>query len=462
MRKVTNQRLVIVGGGLVGSLLSVHLARRGAEVTVYESRNDIRETAGEGGRSINLVLTTRGIGALERAGLKTGALDLTVPVNGRMVHALNGGMAYQPYGRDESECNHSISRAELNRFLIDEAEVHGVRFSFQTRLIGADINAGRLTLEDSVSGEWQSIDAPIVIGADGAMSAVRAELVKLPGNEESVEPLQYGYKELVIPAASDGSYRIEKRALHIWPRGDVMLMALPNRDGSFTVTLYLPYEGEHGFEALDSEDQVLRFFETYFPDSIPLIPDLGASFFENPTGNLGTVRCRPWYYRDRVALIGDAAHAVVPFFGQGMNCGFEDCTVLDELIDEHGEDWARVFRRYGEARKIDADAIADMALDNFVEMRDRVGDPRFLLRKQVEHLLEDRMPREYRSRYSMVMYSNIPYHVAQRAGRIQEEILAELLEGLGAAADLDLQRARELIRRKLTPFLEEQSVALDY
>jgi kynurenine 3-monooxygenase len=200
MRKVTNQRLVIVGGGLVGSLLSVHLARRGAEVTVYESRNDIRETAGEGGRSINLVLTTRGIGALERAGLKTGALDLTVPVNGRMVHALDGSMAYQPYGRDESECNHSISRAELNRFLIDEAEVHGVRFSFQTRLIGADINAGRLTLEDSVSGEWQSIDAPIVIGADGAMSAVRAELVKLPGNEESVEPLQYGYKELVIPA----------------------------------------------------------------------------------------------------------------------------------------------------------------------------------------------------------------------------------------------------------------------
>jgi kynurenine 3-monooxygenase len=329
-------------------------------------------------------------------------------------------------------------------------------------LVRADVADGRLEFEDAALGRRSSVAAPLVFGADGAMSVVRAGLVKLPGNEVSVEPLEYGYKELVISAGEDGSDRIEKNALHIWPRGDVMLMALPNRDGSFTVTLYLPHQGEHGFDALDSEPTLLRFFETYFPDAIPLIPDLASSFFNNPTGNLGTVRCRPWYFRDRVALIGDAAHAVVPFFGQGMNCGFEDCTVLDELIEEHDGDWTRVLRRYGEVRKTDADAIADMALDNFVEMRDRVGDPRFLLRKQVEHLLEERLPREYRSRYSMVMYSSIPYSVAQRAGQIQEDILAQLLDGLSSADDLDFQRARELIGRRLTPFLEEQSVALDY
>jgi kynurenine 3-monooxygenase len=462
MHELQNERSVIVGGGLVGSLLSIFLVRRDAEVTVYEAREDPRGGGGEGGRSINLVVTTRGLRALERVGLKAGALRLTVPVTGRMVHGLDGAVAYQPYGRDETECNHSISRAELNRFLIEEAEKRGVRFRFRSPLVRADIAGGRLEFEDAVAGRRNSVEAPIVFGADGAMSVVRAELMKLPGNEEFVEPLQYGYKELVIPPGKDGTHRITKNALHIWPRGDLMLMALPNRDGSFTVTLYLPHEGEHGFDGLDSESALLRFFETFFPNAIPLIPDLLSSFFENPTGTLGTVRCRPWFLRDRVALIGDAAHAVVPFFGQGMNCGFEDCAVLDELIGEYSGDWILVLRRYGEMRKTDADAIADMALDNFVEMRDRVGDPRFLLRKQLEHKLEERWPREYRSRYSMVMYSSIPYSVAQRAGKIQDEILAQLLDGMSSVDDLDYERARELIERRLTPFLEEHSVVLNY
>jgi kynurenine 3-monooxygenase len=274
--------------------------------------------------------------------------------------------------------------------------------------------------------------------------------------------LGHGYKELLIPADEAGEYRIEKNALHIWPRGEIMLMALPNLDGSFTVTLYLPEQGGSSFAELESADEVRDLFERQFPDSIPLIPDLTEVYAANPEGFLGTVRCYPWHFEDRVALIGDAAHAIVPFFGQGMNAGFEDVTVLDSLMDEHDEEWGAVFDAYSRARKPHADAIADMALENFVEMRDRVGDAEFLLRKQVEHRLERDWPSEYRSRYSLVMYGDVPYRVALEAGLIQREILDELCRDLGSVEQLDSGRARGLIREKLAPYLARHSVVLDY
>lgn len=448
--------VAIAGGGLVGSLLAVFLVRRGFEVTVYERRPDPRVREAAGGRSINLVVTSRGIHALRQAGLWNEIAAACVRVTGRMMHGPTGELSYQPYGRDETECNWSISRAGLNRLLLGAAERAGARLCFERRLMAADPEKGVLRFGDD------TVRASLLVGADGAGSALRAAMRERPGFVESIEELEHGYKELTVPAGSDGAFLMQADALHIWPRGHFMLMGLPNLDGSFTATLYLPLRGPGSFEELETPDAVVRFFQTRFPDAVALIPDLGREFLDNPTGRLATVRCEPWHHSTGALLIGDAAHAIVPFFGQGMNCGFEDCTVLDGLIERHGPDRERVLNGYTRQRKPDADAIADMALENFVEMRDRVGDPAFRLRKQVEHRLEVEMPREFRSRYSMVTYSTIPYAVAREAGRIQDGILDRLCEGLRSADELNLDRARELIRERLAPYLAERSVSLDY
>jgi kynurenine 3-monooxygenase len=455
--------VAIVGGGLVGSLLASVLTRRGYAVTVHERRPDPRDARIDQGRSINLVLTRRGIRALERVGLAGRAFDLTVPVTGRMVHDLDGTRQYQPYGRDASECNYSISRAALNRYLIDAAETLGARFRFGMRLRSADLDGGGLTFDDTTTGATVEVPAERIVGADGAGSVLREAFAALDGFEHSTELLTHGYKELLLPAGPDGAYPIEAHALHIWPRGSLMLMALANVGGSFTGTLYLPVEGNDGFEALTTPQQVETLFGAQFPDAIPLIPDLRVEFFENPTGRLATVRCGPWHHRDRAFLIGDAAHAIVPFFGQGMNSGFEDCRILDDLLDEHGDDaWDRVLPEFTRTRKPDADAIAAMAIDNFEDMRDRVGDPRFLLRKAVEHRLEDAAPHEYRSRYSLVMYSHVPFDLCRKAGEVQRRILDELCDGLESADDLDLEHALGLVRTRFTPFLAEHRISLDY
>jgi len=453
----------IVGAGLVGSLLAALLARRGHRVTVHERRPDLRRSEGAGGRSINLVLTRRGIRALDRVGLAEGALRLTVPVTGRMMHALDGTLAYQPYGRSERECNHSIPRTELNRYLIDQAEALGARFRFGLRLDRADLDAGALEFVHEDTGTREGVGADVVFGADGAGSALREAFRNLDGFVETVDLLSHGYKELHLPPAEDGAYRIRADALHIWPRGHRMLMALANLDGSFTGTLYLPVEGEDGFDALASPADVEALFATQFPDAVPCIPDLARQYFDRPTGTLGTVRCGPWHLGDRALLIGDAAHAIVPFFGQGMNAGFEDCRVLDDLLDRFGDrDWERVFPEFTRLRKPNADAIAALALDNFVEMSARVADPAFLLRKAVEHRLEESFPLEYRSRYSMVMYSHIPFDLCREAGVVQDAMLGELCAGIRRPDDLDLNRAHELIRERFVPFLREHGLSLNY
>ncbi len=456
MKKVT-----IVGGGLVGALLAVFLRRRGYPVAVYEARPDPRVGPLAGGRSINLIVTERGIHALREVDLWEAVESITARVTGRMMHDRSGEQAYQPYGKDDSECNHSVSRGGLNNLLLSAAEEAGAELVFEHRLIEFDPATNNLRFATSGDSETD-VTGELIFGADGAASKVRAGLMALPDASESIEMLSHGYKELEFPAAADGGFAMEGKALHIWPRGEFMLMGLPNPDGTFTGTLYLPTEGRLSFDALVEELAAEVFFKREFPDAVPLLPDLGKQFDDHPTGELGTVRCSPWHAGGTAALIGDAAHAIVPFFGQGMNCGFEDCTVLDELIGKFDGDWERVLPAYDAARKPNADAIAAMALDNFVEMRERVGDPRFLLRKQVEHRLEQAFPTDFRSRYSMVVYSRIPYAVCRQAGRIHDELLDEWCRGLESAEELDLEAARAAIDEKLTPFLREHGAGLDY
>ncbi len=456
MRQVT-----IVGGGLVGSLLAVFLRRRDYAVVVYEARPDPRTASLAGGRSINLIVTERGIHALREVGLWEAVSAITSRVTGRMMHDRSGEQAYQPYGKDDSECNHSVSRGGLNNLLLNAAENSGAELRFGYRLIEFDPADNSLCFGREDGSETQEA-ADLVFGADGAASRVRAGLMRLPGASESIDMLGHGYKELEFPPAADGGHAMEPSALHIWPRGEFMLMALPNPDGSFTGTLYLPTEGRLNFDALIEERAAPAFFNREFPDAVPLLPNLTDQFGDHPTGELGTVRCTPWHADGNVALIGDAAHAIVPFFGQGMNAGFEDCTVLDEILSRFEGDWERVLPAYDDARKPNGDAIAEMALDNFVEMRERVGDPAFLLRKEVEHRLEQAYPTEFRSRYSMVVYSRIPYAVCREAGRLQAEMLAGWCRDIRSADDLDLGAARADIQRTLTPFLNAHNASLDY
>ena len=390
-------------------------------------------------------------------------LKITVPVTGRMMHSVDGELTYQPYGRNPSECNYSVSRAELNKAMMDHAEKAGTKFYFEHELRHADFDQDKLTFI-TPAGE-KNISATKVFGTDGAGSPTRKSLMsflqkKGLKQDDQMQLLGASYKELLMPSAPGNKYPIEKNALHIWPRGPHMLMALPNLDGSFTMTLYLPDEGEVSFEHLKTKEDVQNLFETYYPDAISLMPEFKEEFFENPTGTLGTVRAIPWIYKDKVALLGDAAHAVVPFFGQGMNCGFEDCFYLFQFLDNE-KDWESAFKKYDEFQRPNGNAIADMAIENFTEMKAKVADPKFLLRKKVEHKLENEFPTLYRSRYGMVTYTLIPYSLAQKAGLIQDKILAELCSNIESAEDLDLSLAKKLIEKNFIPFVQEHGLNLE-
>ncbi len=432
----------LVGAGLAGSLLAIYLARRGHRVTLLERRLDPRKTGASGGRSINLALANRGIAALEEVGVMDRVRPELIPMAGRMLHDEEGRLRIVPYGNKPHEVIYSVSRAGLNAVLLDAAEATGrVSIRFGETVSGVDF-ANRRVLP-------QMTPYDVLIGTDGSASAVRAAILERTGGRLDEEPLGHGYKELSIPPAEGGGFRKEKNALHIWPRGEYMLIALPNIDGSFTVTLFLPNHGEESFDALTTPEAVLALFESRFGDAIPLMPRLTEDFFANPTGHLETIRCAPWWFEDQALVLGDAAHAIVPFHGQGMNAAFEDCSAFDRCLDGPDRPWNEVFAEFERRRRPNTNAIADMALENYVEMRSTVREPKFQLKKDLSFRLEERHPGRFIPRYSMVMFHTIPYAEAQRRGAIQEEILDELTGAASSVDEVDLARADRLIADRL-------------
>ncbi|WP_448518229.1 FAD-dependent oxidoreductase [Rhodoflexus sp.] len=427
MLQQTKEEVVILGGGLVGSLLALLLAKRGYQVTVFEGRPDPREKGYERGRSINLALSDRGWKALQSAGITESVKEIAIPMYGRMIHSPSGELTYQPYD-NTGRAIYSVTRGILNLSLCNEAIKHGAVFKFGYRSTEIDLKTNRITLRHTQSGQIVSVQSAILLGADGAFSAVRQAMMRTDRFNYSQHYIDYGYKELTIPPTETGGFRIEKNALHIWPRGSYMLIALPNGDGSFTCTLFFPFEGETSFAQLTSDEKITNFFQQSFADAVPLIPNLLEEFAQNPTSSLITVRCSPWTYGGRVGLVGDAAHAIVPFYGQGMNAGFEDCRILTELLDKHHGNWAATFKDYEHARIANANAIADLALMNFVEMRDSVADPKFLLRKKIEAHLHQLFPQEWLPLYTMVTFSDLPYSQALRIGKIQDEIMQRVMQ----------------------------------
>jgi kynurenine 3-monooxygenase len=411
----------------------------------------MRRTRASTGRSINLAISTRGIYALREARLWDEMRRIIVPMKGRMMHSLTGSLTFQPYGKNETEVINSISRADLNVALMNAAEACGVTIYFAERCIGFDAATGAAGFRNQETGRETTVESDVLIGTDGSTSAIRTEMQKLGSFNLSQEYLDYGYKELTIPAGPGGKHSLEPNALHIWPRGSYMLIALPNIDGTFACILFLPFEGKESFATLDSGEKAAAFFADKFPDAVPLMPQLKENYSNNPTGSMVTIKCSPWQMNGKALLLGDAAHAIVPFFGQGMNCAFEDCTVFLELMDRHGPDWPKLFSEFEHARQTNTDAIADLALENFVEMRDRVADPQFLFKKKVELALEAKYPHLFVPKYAMVTFHRVPYAVALSRGKIQDRLLTELCDSITQIEDLDWQKADLLIHRELIP-----------
>ncbi|MEQ8472779.1 MAG: NAD(P)/FAD-dependent oxidoreductase [Marinoscillum sp.] len=414
------QEVTILGAGLVGSLLGALICKEGFDVHIYEMREDPRSATVDGGRSINLALSHRGIRSLKRAGVYDHIQDDLIPMHGRMMHDLEGNLSFQSYGK-EGEFINSVSRTGLNKLLINHAESLGVNFHFGHKCSEVDLDKSTITFKNG-----ENVESEVLIGADGAYSMLRQAMEHKDRFNYEQHYIEHGYKELRMEPRS-GDFAMKPNYLHIWPRGSFMLIALPNPDCSFTCTLFFPFEGDLSFESLKTTEAVRHFIEEYFPDIIPLIPDYIDQFQSNPTASLVTIKTFPWHYKNTL-IIGDASHAVVPFYGQGMNAGFEDCRLLMELGKSLNFNWAEVLPKFSLSRKKDADAIADLALKNFVEMRDHVGDERFLNIKKVESRLQENYPKEWLPLYSMVTFSDIPYSEAMRIGKIQESLMKELPE----------------------------------
>jgi kynurenine 3-monooxygenase len=423
-------RFILIGSGLAGGLLAAYLGRRGHDIELYEKRADPHEGNIVGGRSINLAISNRGIHALQQIGLADEALRHAIPMRGRMIHDKSGSLHFTPYDVDPQKCIYSIGRAALNATVIEAARRYpNVSVHFNHKCADVDLDSAVACFETPNGCVSASGDA--ILGVDGAYSAVRRSMQRRIADFQYDESyLAHGYKELTIPPASDGSWQMEKNALHIWPRKSFMMIALPNPDGSFTCTLFWEFEGPRSFATTKSDDDVRRFFEEEFPDAVPLMPTLLEDFRNNPTGSLVTIRCAPWFYRDKVCLLGDAAHAVVPFYGQGMNAAFEDCVVLDECLEKFPQNRERAFAEYFERRKENADALADLAIGNFIEMRDKTASRAFRAKKKLDHLLEATLPGIYLPLYTMVTFTRIPYAQAARRARLQDRILYTALIAL--------------------------------
>ena len=456
---LAGESVALAGAGPTGALLAILLERRGAGVTLYDSRPDPRRVADESGRSINLALADRGIHALALAGVLDAIKGALVPMRGRFVHQRDGSGALQPYGQRPHEVIYSISRARLNRVLLEVAlRRPRVQGRFEHRLEETDFAARLARFRDLRRGTAVEVPMRPLFAADGAGSVTRRRMGALGIIEAREDDLEHGYKELTIPAGPGNSYRMEREALHIWPRGGYMLIALPNEDGSFTATLFLPASDPSSFASLDTGCAIDEFLSENFPDAHALMPDCVAEFQRRPTGFLGTVYARGWHARDTAALIGDAAHAIVPFHGQGMNCCFEDCVELDACLDQSSS-WGQVFERFYASRKPNTDAIAEMALENYLEMRERVADPKFRLQQSLALELERRFPHRFIPRYSMVMFHHeIPYRAALERGAIQTRLLAELTENAATLAGVDYARAAREIESRLAPLPALSSV----
>jgi kynurenine 3-monooxygenase len=440
------------------------MRRRGYPVTIYERRPDMRKAAIGAGRSINLAMSTRGWHALELAGLKSEMEPLAIPMTGRFLHQPDGSTAFQPYGKN-GEAIYSVSRGELNKRLMSLAEENGAEIYFNHRCARVDVASNTVYLEEvsdtgntssnqiqSGSGTQKTVNADLLFGADGAFSALRTSYSHMDRVSSEQKYIEYGYKELnITPGAGDNKWRMEKQALHIWPRGKFMLIALPNTDGSFTCTLFMPFEGENSFEALQDDASIKAFFEKHFADAIPLMPDYAGQFSANPVASLITTRISHWRYKDQSALIGDAAHAIVPFYGQGMNAGFEDCTVLNHLIDQHGEDWASILNEYQRLRKPNGDAVLELALMNFIEMRDKVADPRFLERKKIEKQIGIRYPEQFTSIYELVSFSHTPYATVMQCIDAQDR----LLERIMSKGDFEEACKQDAFNQQLDNWMQE-------
>ncbi|MGF6493923.1 kynurenine 3-monooxygenase [Luteibacter sp. 621] len=445
--------IAVVGAGLVGALVATLLTQRGFRVTVYEKRPDPRKAGFLGGRSINLALAERGLHALRATGLADQVLAQAVMMRGRMVHDPAGHSGLQRYGVDDSEVIWSVSRGGLNTLMLDAAEAAGATIHFDQGLAYADLEKGTLTLR-AADGSERTVEAPVVIGADGAGSALRAEMHRHAPLGERIEELGHGYKELEIPPRKDPSapFAIERNALHIWPRGHYMCIALPNREGSFTVTLFLPNDGEHpSFRTIAGAGAAEAFFRAEFPDALDLMPDFAKDWSDHPVGSLATLYLDRWHIGGRALLIGDAAHAIVPFHGQGMNCGFEDAAELARLFEATPDDPAAVFAAFEATRKPNADAIARMALENYVEMRDKVADPHFLRMRELGGLLAQRSPTHYLPRYRMVTFTHLPYAYALERGQAQDTLVEQLLRGHDEVASVDLDAAVRTLEATLPP-----------
>lgn len=421
------EKVAIVGAGLVGSLQAILMAKKGYQVEVYERRPDLRKATLIAGKSINLALSDRGWKALELAGIAEDIRQIAIPMYKRCMHALDGTLSYQAYGR-EDQAIYSVSRGGLNQKLMNLADNYpNISYHFNRKCQDLDLSTNILTFFNSIEKQHEKQHFDKIFATDGAFSAVRMRLQKSTFFDFSQKYLDHGYKELIIPANEDGTHKLDKNCLHIWPRGEFMMIALANLDGSFTCTLFFPMYGETSFESLKTKEQVSAFFNKTFPDAVPLMPTLLDNYFENPTSTLVMVRCNPWNYKDNVLLLGDAAHAMVPFYGQGMNCGFEDCTVFDEMYHETNGNWTGLLDRFSKQRVPDGNAIIDLALMNYIEMRDLTADPDFLLRKKIEAKFNQLYPHLWLPLYSQVTFSNIRYSDAIQNGEKQNKIMDQIM-----------------------------------
>jgi kynurenine 3-monooxygenase len=420
----TSKKIAIIGSGLVGSLLAIYLKKQGHTVIVYDRSPDIR-TINFSGRSINLAMSHRGWKALDNAGIGDQVREIAIPMDKRAIH-LTDSLNFQQYGNN-NENIYSISRGLLNRKMIDLAQETGVKFLFEQKIWDVTLATSTLHIGETERGEWTDHQYDMIFGADGAFSRVRHRMQRQSMFNYSQEFLNTGYKELNIPANQDGTHKLDKNSLHIWPRGKYMLIALPNLDGSFTCTLFMPFEGENSFESLKTTQDVEAFFIKNLPDTLDVIPNLTQDFFKNPTSTLVTMKCFPWTFEDKIALIGDAAHAIVPFYGQGMNAGFEDITILNELIEKHIDDWHTIFSDYQKSRKPNADAISELSYRNFLEMSTKTADPTFILQKKIEKHFAEKHPEKWIPLYSRVSFSNNPYSEALAIGDFQDQIMAKIL-----------------------------------